>query len=309
MPAYRRRGTYSSRRRRYTYRRRYPARRTYRRAYRYIPRPINMSQRSRTSVMFRDDATLQINVPVGSRESEMAFIAPLVWNSTGAAALSTLFNQSIINNTLFNTYRGLYEQMKIERVVWYITGITTVGVNGQQPALRLISAIDRCVHSTDLYQGNRWAPIDVLNASTAVDRIYTNNSRVKLARYCLASDITERNAWTDTDVYTTELSNAQTGLGTSQRFRSSGIFTTSVSGFNPMLAIVCQIPDAVTGENPLPIRFFLQQIVTMSFRNPRGVSQSEAKIEEAQKKAEEIKATQEPIKWEEFEQPDPVNVT
>lgn len=259
--------------------------------------------------MFREDSTLQVNVPVGSRESEMAFVAPLVYNATGAGALTTLLNHSIINNTLFNTYRGLYEQMKIERVVWYITGITTVGVNGQQPALRLMTAIDRGFQWRDLFATNRWAPIDVLNASTAVDRIYTNNSRVKLARYCIASDMTERNSWTDTDLYTQELSAGQSGFGSNQTFRSNGLFTTGLNGFNPMLAIVCQVPDQVEGANPLPIRFFLQQIVTMSFRNPKGVSQSAAKIEEAQKMAETIKTTQEPIKWEEFEQPDPVNVT
>lgn len=309
MPAYRRRGTYSSRRRRYTYRRRYPARRTYRKAYRYIPRPINASQRSRTSVMFRVDAPIDLEVPVGSRDSSMCYIAPLVHNSTTSAdAEANLCNINIINNDLFGIYRGIYEQMKIERVVWYITGITTIGVNGQQPALRVMSAIDRGFQYRDIFAGNRWQPLTVLTAATGVDRVYTNNSRVKLARYCIASDMLERNSWSDTDLYVSTVTAANSGLAHDQTFRSSGMFQTGVSGFNPMLAIACQVPDLVQA-NPLPIRFFVQMLVTMSFRNPRGTSQSSAKLEQAQTMAEEIKATQEPIKWEEFEQPDPVNVT
>lgn len=307
MPAYRRRGTYTSRRRRYTYRRRYPARRTYRRALRYFPRPINASQRSRVSVMFRTDTRITLNVPNNSDYSEMTYMSPFAHNAS-AAPLGTLLRTSILTNELFRIYKGLYEQMKIDRVVWYITGMTSIGANGDQPALRVMTAIDRSFQQRDMYTGNRWTNADVLNSSTGVDRVYTNNSKVKLARYCIPSDIAERNSWTDTDLGNFPIPAASSGLPADQTIQAPYSFGES-SNFIPMLAMVCSIPGTNTTGNPIPLRFFVQSIVTVSFRNPRGVAQSEAKLAEAQKLETEMKATQEPIKWEEFEQPDPVNIT
>lgn len=310
MPAYRRRGTYSSRRRRYTYRRRYPARRTYRRALRYVPRPINASSRSRVSVMFRNDTRLTLQVANGSNVSELAFLAPMVQN-VSAAPLATLLNQSIVTNPLYRIYRGLYEQVKVDRVVWYITGMTSIGANGDQPALRVMSAIDRDFNMRDLNQNNRWNTQQILNASTGVDRVYTNNSKVKLARYAIASDMAERSSWTDTDLDIVDMTAAITGLPANQQFMAPYTWRNNGSAFCPMLALICSIPDNNTTGNPIPIRFFIQTIVTVSFRNPKGVAQSEAgrAREEAQKLQTEMAATQEPINWQEFEQPDPVNIT
>lgn len=310
MPAYRRRGTYSSRRRRYTYRRRYPARRTYRRAFRYIPRPINASSRSRVSVMFRNDSRLTLQVPNGSNISEMAYMAPMVDNIS-VAPLGTLLRQSILTNPLYTIYRGLYEQVKVDRVVWYITGMTSIGANGDQPALRVMSAIDRDFQQRDLNLANRWSANDILNSSTGVDRVYTNNSKVKLARYAIASDMAERSSWVDTDLGNVGMTAATTGLPSDQTFRAPYTWSSNGGVFCPMLALICSIPDNNTTGNPIPIRFFIQTIVTLSFRNPKGVAQSEAKKaqEEAQKLQTEMAATQEPINWQEFEQPDPVNIT
>lgn len=257
--------------------------------------------------MFRDDTRLTLNVANGTNVSEMAFMSPLIHNES-VAPLATLFRTSILHNPLFGIYKSIYEQMKVDRVVWYITGMTSVGANGDQPALRVMTAIDRNFEKRDMYTGNRWGTMDVLNASTGVDRIYTNNSKVKLARYAIASDAQERTAWTETDLGENNLTNAQTGLGSDQRVRNPYSFDYG-STFLPMLALICSIPDNNTTGSPVPIRFFIQTVVTMSFRNPRGVAQSEAKLAEAEKVESELKATQEPIKWEEFEQPDPVNIT
>lgn len=260
--------------------------------------------------MFRNDSRLTLQVPNGSNVSELAFMAPMVQN-VSAAPLSTLLNQSIINNPLYTVYRGLYEQVKVERVVWYITGMTSIGANGDQPALRVMTAIDRDFNVRDLYQNERWNTQDVLNASTGVDRIYTNNSKVKLARYAIASDMQERSSWVDTDLTNVDLNRQISGLAVNQQFTAPFNWNSVGGYFCPMLALICSIPENNTTGNPIPIRFFIQTVATLSFRNPKGVAQSEAgkAREEAQKLQTEMAATQEPINWQEFEQPDPVNIT
>lgn len=267
-------------RRRSTYRYRYPYSR---RRYRWRRRPVaNAGTRSSTVVQIKQSGNLPFTLAVGSTATQIATVSPLIENATAAVTkVPTWFAVDVMQNPLWTTYAGLYDQYKILSVGAKIVGLDTIGNNGAIGACKVVTYWDRSGNSRDF--GTQQFPnaANMINMPGARAHTFTNNSQVKLYTSLRPSDLQEKITYTDTDVIAGvwDAANFPVAQNQSMRFTfatSAGNAATGNSSFNPVLYVMVYTPIANATANVIPINMMIDLYCTIQFRNPKYTSQAAA---------------------------------
>lgn len=271
-------------RRRATTRRRSRYRRWWRNpaSWRYARRrrtPVaNKGTRGRTRIAMRSNTPLPFVIPPNTAYSAIAYLNPLVQNQTTPANKQPLAFLMGSFTSIFDIYRRLYDQVKVDRVGIKLTGVDTIGNGGQVGAIRVCMAWDRNSTQRDFFTANRIQITDIENMPGASVRMFTNNSRVQMWSSVSASDLAERSTFMDTDYATMNLSSANTGWANDQTLLTLYPFQNPYwAGFFPTCYIALALTQPNATGNAIPINMYADIYVTVTFRNPKYTQQSQAK--------------------------------
>lgn len=160
--------------------------------------------------------TVQMQIPYETRfaaraagdlvsRTNVSLICPYVQSSQGASGASpwdkkTIMQAGAFNSELFEAYRGLYDEVKLNSMSVSVAVTNQVGGNSN-PDVTIVSGFDRKFTKVDYV--DHIPNVGQLSANgSCVRRTFVNNQVAKAYRSCWASDLGEKCTFTDTDAVT-----------------------------------------------------------------------------------------------------------
>lgn len=169
------------------------------------------------------------------------------------AANMRISAQSLILSKLFQTYIGLYDQMKVNWVRHKIGVGLQIGGAGAS-AVKIYTSWDRRLTSSE--------PVptfeDMQNGPESQCQMFVENSRPQFVRYCAARDLIERSQFFDCKT----IGDASSAYISVQAWRSS-----NVNFFAPAMFMGLETADAIQATRTIPIS--VSSTYSVTFRQPR----------------------------------------
>lgn len=260
---------------RYRGRRRFGKRRFYRRKrYGRKQRIINASSRSRCRVKIRCSRFLQFQVTSTSHSSGgVLAINPYIEQNQESAILGSVpvpRYTSCVMHQIFQQYKKLYEEFKLDYMKVQIMGITPVGAAATLPGVTFTTAWDRRTSAGELGDPH-YPTVEVLNESPSCQQTTAiNNSVVKFKRMIRPSDLLEKLAWYPVDTRTdatAKLANATNVACSCLSFY--GVNSTLPMSFAPTFFMVLTTPSSPAQGTTYDYKFRVEITYYVTFRNPR----------------------------------------
>lgn len=219
---------------------------------------------------------MPLSLGVNANYTTLGILSPFVGNRTApGTAITTLYNIDFIGNPIFQTYKNLYDEIRIIRVGAKITGLDLVGNGGAINAIKIITYWDRHHQARDVWTGNLISLADMINMPGARSHTFTNNSQIKLWTAVRASDLIEKIQYEETDTAPFTLTAAETGWANPQSGRCLSAYSSgAASQFFPALYICCWTPRTNNTGNAIPLNLMVDFYCTVEFRNPKYTAQA-----------------------------------
>lgn len=270
---------------RYRRKRRYRKYRKYKKYYKrykkYI-KPINASSRSRCSIKSRAVYTDSWTIKAGNTDTEVFCFNPFVVSkSSNVPQTYSCLRFSTIDQPVVTNFCNLYDEMKIDGVMFKVTVTTPVGLGAGFDAMRVYSAWDRKGVPYDIRWLAKYPSLtDVEAMPSAVTTMMSNNTVNTFYRYCKASDFFEKFCWCDSTC-SDQLLGIKHGNGWSTDtnvYTNEAWLTSNANfiGFAPQFYIGMQTVNyAPTAD--MSINVAIEMTTYYSFRNPKfGASSDDA---------------------------------
>lgn len=248
-------------RRRYgAYRRRYGYGRTWRRNwYRYGSRAGAMQRNGRRSFTLSVpvEQIYTMTIPANSAFSNLLRTVPYM-HPIGSAATSTNRNgcaQSLLENSAYNMYTKLYDQVKIVSVSHRVYICNPVGVSGGLPSMKVYTAWDR-----DWTWGDEPVTMnDLLNGPESQSQMFVTNSRAEFTRSIRATDLQERTTFHDCSIRNNDAGTYHGDIEVMDLNHSIG--------FNPSMSMAFEASDKTAADRSFQVSISSRYVVV--FRNPK----------------------------------------
>lgn len=231
----------------------------------------SVSGRKSVNVRVPVEVIFQFTIPQDGQWSQLACIYPYL-DKMSTATMPSLGIGSAVNTKLYQTYAGMYDQVKLNSMSVDIGLCDVVGAGAGTsgfPAVNMYTGWDRCVNKTELISSS-YTPAKLKEGSEAQSYLITNNSRQVVRRWNRASDLQERTAFHDCTVSTA------TGSGYNYADEVC-LYSDSIPFYAPGLYIAFFTPAiSTTGNRYINVSF--KVTYNFTFRNPKyGLSATTSK--------------------------------
>lgn len=255
-------------------RRRFGRRRFYRRRrYGRKQRVINASSRSRCRVKVRAERFLEFQVVSGDFNGGVLCINPLIeqnQNSAVVGAIPAPQFTSLINTRIFQYYKLLYEEFKLDYMKVNIMGITPVGATAQLEGITFTTCWDRRMIPMEFNDTNFPNPQYIVDSPSSQQITCINNSVIKFKRMIRPSDLLEKLAWypVDTKRGTLPMKGPMNVSCTALDFYVDGGLNNPIA-FCPAFFMVMNTPTTPGQGTTYQYKFRVEVTYYVTFRNPR----------------------------------------
>lgn len=210
-------------------------------------------------------SVFQVMVPASSYWSNVVCVNPYRQRDDTGVSFGAL-----TTSTLYRTYCGLYDEVKINSVYLRITLMSNIGTGGVVDAVKVYTMWDRRLFQNELNSANLPSYIAMQNGSGSQCSLVVNNSRAIFSRWNRASDLQERTVYHDCTVGSSSLYgyvDGQWGAG-------------EEVGYCPGCFIALNTNSAPGDGQSYTFTISVDVRWNVTFRNPKfGLSVSSAKSE------------------------------